>query len=83
MLIILGIILLLLLLWVVYLMIIGGVGFVVALKGIFTGFRQGWKAGKDRQIQDPTVARLKADSARMKAERLARRQAKKDSKNAR
>jgi cell division protein FtsB len=81
MLIILGIILIALLAWVVYLMVVGGVGFVVAIKAIFTGFRKGWRDAKNADIRPKSHRQLKmeADIARMKAERAA----KKESKNAR
>jgi len=86
MLIIIGILLLALALWVVYLVIIGGVGFVVALKAIFTGFRQGWKDS----ATDPKVIasreRLAAERARTRqilADKKAARAARKASRNAR
>jgi hypothetical protein len=77
MLIILGIILILLAAWIVYLMIVGGVGFVVALKAIFTGFRKGWKDAKNADIRPKSEwqKKVEADTARMKAERQAKKEA--------
>lgn len=82
-LIILGLILIGLAIWVIYLMIIGGVGLGVALKQIFTGFRKVDNSNPKLVAARENLARQRAEGARIKAERLARRAARKDARNAR